>query len=60
MEETSFVPETAEEDLSIVKIKSFPIQPMRREEAVLQMNLLNHSFFAFRDEDNDGVFAVVY
>ena len=60
VEETSFVPETAEEDLSIVKIKSFPIQPMRREEAVLQMNLLNHSFFAFRDEDNDGVFAVVY
>ena len=60
VEETSFVPETAEEDLSIVKIKRFPIQPMRREEAVLQMNLLNHSFFAFRDEDNDGVFAVVY
>jgi len=60
VEETSFVPETAEEDLSIVKIKRFPIQPMRREEAVLQMNLLNHAFFAFRDEDNDGVFAVVY
>ena len=60
VEETSFVPETAEEDLSIVKIKSFPIQPMRREEAVLQMNLLNHSFFAFRDEQNDGAFSIVY
>ena len=59
-EETSFVPEEAEEDLSIVKIKKFPIQPMNREEAVLQMNLLNHSFFAFRDEQNDGAFAVVY
>ena len=59
-EETSFVPEEAEEDLSIVKIKKFPIQPMSREEAVLQMNLLNHSFFAFRDEQNDGAFAVVY
>ena len=33
---------------------------MLREEAVLQMNLLNHSFFAFRDEQNDGAFAIVY
>ena len=60
VEETSFVPEEVEEDLSIVKIKKFPIQPMSREEAVLQMNLLNHAFFAFRDEENDGAFAVVY
>ena len=60
VEETSFVPDEAEEDLSIVKIKKFPIQPMTREEAVLQMNLLNHSFFAFRDEQSDGAFAIVY
>ena len=59
-EETSFVPDEAEEDLSIVKIKRFPIKPMHRDEAVLQMNLLNHSFFAFRDEENDGAFAIVY
>ena len=31
-----------------------------RLEAILQMNLLEHTFFAFRDEDNDGAFAVVY
>ena len=60
VEETSFVPEAEEEDLSIVRIKQFPIKPMRREEAVLQMNLLEHNFFAFRDEDNGGAFAVVY
>ena len=59
-EETSFVPEVEEEDLSIVRVKQFPIKPMRREEAVLQMNLLEHNFFAFRDEDNGGAFAVVY
>ena len=60
-EETSFAPESAEEeDLSIVRVKSFYFKPMTREEAVLQMNLLEHSFFAFRDEDNDGAFAVVY
>ena len=60
VEETSFVPEEEEEDLSIVKVKKFPIQPMTKEEAVLQMNLLNHTFFAFRDEQNDGAFAIVY
>ena len=58
-EETSFVPE-AEDDLSITKIKSFYFKPMTREEAVLQMNLLEHDFFAFRDQDNGGTFAVVY
>ena len=59
-EETSFVPETAEDDLSIVKAKRFYFKPMTREEAVMQMNLLGHNFFAFRDEDNGGSFAVVY
>ena len=59
-EETSFAPESGEEDLSISKVKSFYFKPMTREEAVLQMNLLDHNFFAFRDEDNNGAFAVVY
>ena len=60
VEETSFTPEETEEDLSIVKTKSFYFKPMTREEAVLQMNLLEHNFFAFRDQDNGGSFAVVY
>ena len=59
-EETSFAPEATEDDLSITRIKSFYFKPMTREEAVLQMNLLDHNFFAFRDEDNNGSFAVVY
>lgn len=58
-EETSFAPEQ-EEDLKIVKAKKFSFKSMTREEAVLQMTLLNHNFFAFRDEDNGGSFAVVY
>jgi putative sigma-54 modulation protein len=58
-EETSFVPD-AEDDLSITRIKTFYFKPMTREEAVLQMNLLEHDFFAFRDQDNGGSFAVVY
>ena len=60
VEETSFAPDDGEEDLSITRIKRFSMRPMRREEAVMQMNLLGHTFFAFRDEDNAGAFAVVY
>jgi len=59
VEETSFADEP-EEKLDIVRVKSFRFAPMTREEAVLQMNLLEHNFFAFRDEDNGGSFAVVY
>ena len=59
-EETSFAPETEDEQMQIVKTKRFYFKPMTREEAVLQMELLNHNFFAFRDENNGGSFAVVY
>lgn len=59
-EETSFAPEPEEEAINIVRVKQFYFKPMTREEAVMQMNLLDHNFFAFRDEDNGGSFAVVY
>ena len=58
-EETSFA-EEPEDVLDIVRVKKFYFKPMTREEAVMQMNLLEHNFFAFRDEDNGGSFAVVY
>ena len=58
--ETSFVPEEPEEEFTIVRTKRFPIKPMSVEEAVLQMNLLDHAFFAFQNEDAGGAFAVVY
>ena len=60
VEETSFAADEPEEELNIVRIKKFHMRPMTREEAILQMNLLEHNFFAFRDEDNNGSFAVVY
>lgn len=59
-EETSFAQEPEEADYQIVRTKRFYFKPMTREEAVMQMNLLEHNFFAFRDEDNGGSFAVVY
>ena len=60
-EVSSFVPEEPEKGESrIVRSKTFPIKPMTKDEAILQMNLLGHSFFAFKDEEADGAFAVVY
>jgi branched-chain amino acid transport system substrate-binding protein len=58
--ETSFTADENEDELNIVRIKTFYFKPMTREEAVMQMNLREHNFFAFRDEDNGGSFAVVY
>lgn len=59
-EETSFVPEEPEEDYKVLRTKRFPIKPMTVEEAILQMNLVGHTFFAFKDEDAGGAFSVVY
>ena len=60
VEETSFAADEPEEELKLVRTKQFYFKPMTRDEAIMQMNLLEHSFFAFRDEDNGGSFAVVY
>ena len=60
-EVSTFAPEEPEEgEYRIVRSKTFPIKPMTKDEAILQMNLVGHSFFAFRDEETDGAFAVVY
>ncbi len=43
----------------VVKTKRFAIKPMPVEEAVLQMNLLGHSFFVFSNAETEQV-NVVY
>ncbi|MDP4146140.1 MAG: ribosome-associated translation inhibitor RaiA [Bacillota bacterium] len=43
----------------IVRTKRFAIKPMSSEEAVLQMELLAHSFFVFQNADS-GEVNVVY
>lgn len=42
-----------------IRTKSFPLKPMTPEEAILQMNLLGHAFYAFADADT-GETCVVY
>ena len=53
------VPEAADEEFEIIKNKHFTMHPMTPEEAILQMNLLNHDFFVFFDPDL-GSTNVVY
>jgi len=50
-------PESGE--IEIVRRKRFELLPMTAEEAVLQMELVGHSFFIFLDMDTDGI-GVVY
>lgn len=52
--------EVAEEkEFNIVRTKRFAVKPMSPEEAILQMNLLDHTFFVFRNEDDNSL-SVVY
>ncbi len=63
LKETAFKQEfedtVTESDLSVIRHKSFKLRPMNDEEAILQMNLLGHSFFLFLNEDT-GIINVVY
>lgn len=57
---TDFKIDKSEEDKNkIVKRKSIELKPMSEEEAILQMNLIDHEFFIFRDSKT-GEIEVVY
>lgn len=48
-----------ETSVKIEKVKRFDLKPMDSEEAVLEMELIGHSFFVFRNGETDEV-NVVY
>lgn len=48
-----------EKEFKVVKNKEFFVKPMSVDEAILQMNLLNHQFFVFDNADTGGV-NIVY
>ena len=52
--------EDYEEDTEFnIRTKSFYFKPMSPEEAIMQMNLIGHEFFVFRDAESEEV-CVVY
>ena len=57
----AYVPAEEEADeFRIVRSKRFSIKPMSPEEAILQMNLLDHEFFVFKNMEADDAISVVY
>jgi len=55
------IPNKADEsaEYSVVKTKRFAVKPMDIQEAIMQMNLINHDFFVFRDATTEDL-NVVY
>lgn len=47
------------DNLEIVRVKRIPFKPMDSEEAILQMNMLGHEFFAYIDIETEDM-CVVY
>ena len=47
-----------EGEMDVVRTKQLSLKPMDSEEAILQMNLLEHSFFIYTDADSNGTHIV--
>lgn len=53
------IPDEEDTGQQIVKTKQFSMKPMSAEEAVLQLELIGHDFFVFRN-DESGEINVIY
>jgi len=51
--------EPLEEEDVLVKTKTITPKPMDMEEAIMQMELIGHSFFVYRDTETDAI-SIVY
>ena len=55
----SIEPLEEEEEDVLVKTKTITPKPMDMEEAIMQMELIGHSFFVYRDVESDSI-SIVY
>ena len=46
-------------EYTVVRTKHFSIKPMDEQEAIMQMNMINHDFYVFRDAKTEEI-SVVY
>ena len=51
--DTSTLDIDEEKEFNVIKVKSLTTKPMSNEEAILQMNLLGHSFFVFKNSETE-------
>ena len=58
-DKTAAVEEIPEEEdkLDQIKVKEFTLKPMTVEEAILQMELIDHNFFVFQDQETEKIFV---
>ena len=47
-----------DENSKIIKRKKVDMKPMNEEEAILQMNMLGHSFFVFKNSSNNLIWVL--
>ena len=50
----------AEPEDELVRTKHFAVKPMTVDEAIMQMNMIGHSFFVFANSENEEAINVVY
>ncbi len=55
----SEIEEADEEEEKIIKRKKIEVKPMDEEEAIIQMELLNHQFYMYKDSETNQT-VVVY
>jgi len=55
MEVAADADEAADEDFRVVRLKSYESKPMTVQDAVLQMELLGHSFYMFHNTENNKI-----
>ena len=46
-----------EDKLEQIRVKEFTLKPMTTEEAILQMELIEHNFFVFQDQETEKIFV---
>ena len=55
----SSIEDVETDDDVLVKVKSITPKPMDMEESIMQMELIGHSFFVYRDAESDSI-SIVY
>ena len=57
-----FLDEKSEDDeeIKIIRTKKFDMKPMYPEDACVEMELLGHDFYVFKNIDKDGKISVLY
>lgn len=59
VEEEEVLADVDEDDEEIVRTKSISLDKMDLDEAIMRMEMLNHNFFVYLDEETDNV-SIVY